>query len=194
MCRPTLRGDWHASPSSASPACAPRLVAVGCWHRTGAAAPRGRLGGVGSQARRVDLSSVKLLVLTSRPVTAADLREALPRDVDTAQTEVLVVAPALADSPIKFWLSDTDEATARATEVRTETVRDLSAEGLSAVGRTGVGDPAQAIADALVTFPADRILLFGHAQSDDQRYREDIDEEELRERFGLPVDRVGLSE
>lgn len=122
------------------------------------------------------------------------MRAALRGDVDAAQTEVLVVAPALAESPIKFWLSDTDEATARATEVRTETVRDLSAEGLSAVGRTGVGDPAQAIADALVTFPADRILLFAPADGEDQRYREDIDDEELRERFGLPVDRVNLSD
>jgi hypothetical protein len=137
---------------------------------------------------------VKLLVLTSEPVTAAQVREALGADADPASTEVMVVAPALADSPMKFWLSDIDDARERASEVRAETVRELSAEGISAVGRTGVSDPMQAIADALAMFPAERILLFSHADGDAQRYREDVDEEELSERFGLPVDRATLSE
>jgi hypothetical protein len=137
---------------------------------------------------------VKLLVLTSEPITAAQLREAVQADTDPAQTEVLVVAPALAENPIKFWLADVDAAIERAGHVRSETVRGLSEEGLSAVGTTGASDPLQAIADALVTFPADRIVLFTHGDGDSRRYREDIDEEELRERFGLPIDHASLAQ
>lgn len=134
---------------------------------------------------------MKLLVVTSEAITAAQLRSAVAADADPAQTEILVLAPALAESPLRFWLSDTDDAIARASEVRSETVRELSDHGLSAVGRTGASDPMQAIADALVTFPADRIVLFSRA-NDAERYREDIDDAELRERFGVPVDRAGV--
>jgi hypothetical protein len=134
---------------------------------------------------------MKLLVVTSEPITAAQLRSAVAADADPAETEILVLAPALAESPLRFWLSDTDDAIARAGEVRSETVRELSEEGLSAVGRTDTSDPLQAIGDALVTFPADRIVLFSHA-GDAERYREDVDDAELRERFGLPVDRAGV--
>jgi hypothetical protein len=40
-----------------------------------------------------------------------------------------------------------------------------------------------------MTFEADRIVLFTHG-GDDQGYREDIDPDEIRDRFGLPVDRA----
>jgi hypothetical protein len=135
---------------------------------------------------------MKLLVLASAPVGAAALREALGSGFDPNATEVLVLAPALVEGPVQFWLSDTDEAIERAQAVRGESVRELSAEGVSATGRTGESDPVQAVADALQTFPAERIVLALHAEADSQRYREDVEEAELRERFGLPVDRVEL--
>lgn len=135
---------------------------------------------------------MKLLVLTSEPITAAQLREAAGTPDDPSKTEVMVIAPALADSPLKFWFSDADAAIARAGEVSAETVSQLSDEGVQASGRTGEGDPAQAVQDALQTFPADRIVVFTHAEDDSQRYREDIDPAELEERFGLPVERALL--
>jgi hypothetical protein len=82
-------------------------------------------------------------------------------------------------------MSDADEAIARAKEVRTETVERLDREGIQAAGDTGESDPAEAIQDALQTFPADRILVFAHGA-----YREDVDETEIEERFGVPVTRV----
>lgn len=48
-------------------------------------------------------------------------------------------------------------------------------------------DPTTAIEDALKTFPADRIVVFTH-EGEDQRYREDLDRDDLAGRFGLPVD------
>jgi hypothetical protein len=103
----------------------------------------------------------------------------------------MVVAPALADSGFKFWMSDADDAIARAEAVRRESVERLGKEGVSATGDTGEADPYLAIEDALKTFDADRIVLFTHA-GDDQRYREDLDEGEIRDRFDRPVDHASV--
>ena len=130
---------------------------------------------------------MKLLVLTSEPITAQQLRDALPDGVDPGDAEVMIVAPALQPSGLKFWFSDADEAIARAKQVRADTVEQLGGAGVSATGDTGESDPMQAIADALTTFSADRILAFVH-EGDIQRYREKLDLAELRERFGVPID------
>ncbi len=134
---------------------------------------------------------MKLLVLTSEPIEAKQLRAALPDDIDPAETEVALVAPALHDSPLKFWTADADEAIDRAKAVWHESVRSLRDQGVEAHGDTGESDPVQAIQDALQTFPAERILLFTHA-GEGQHYREDVDLDEVRERFGLPVDRAAV--
>ena len=129
---------------------------------------------------------VRLLVLTSEPVSADQLRTALPGEADPADAEVMVVAPALHKSALRFWMSDADAAIARAEEVRAESVENLGRAGVSASGDTGESDPEEAIEDALKTFPADRILLFTHGGGE-QRYREDLDAGSLESRFGIPV-------
>src|SRR5579884_859062 len=135
---------------------------------------------------------MKLLVLTSEPITAAKLREALPRDTDPHEAEVMVLVPAFQDSALRFWLSDADEAIAKAEAVRQQTVEQLGSEGVPAVGDTGESDPMLAIQDALQSFPAERILLFTHT-GDAQRYQEDLDVAEIEGRFGLPVERATVS-
>ncbi len=132
---------------------------------------------------------MKLLVLTSEPISAAQLRDAVPDDLDPAQAEVMVVAPALQESGIRFWMSDADEAIGKAEAVRKETVERLGQEGVPASGETGESDPLQAIQDALQSFPADRIVVFTH-RGEDQDYREDVEVGEIEERFGLPVDQA----
>ncbi len=138
------------------------------------------------------LTEMKVLVLTSEPITAGHLRDALPDDVEPGDAEVMVVAPAFQESGIRFWMSDADEAIARAEEVRSETVEQLGQEGVPASGDTGESDPLQAIQDALQSFPADRIVVFTHT-GEDQDYREDFDPGEIEKRFGLPVDHATLS-
>jgi hypothetical protein len=130
---------------------------------------------------------MKLLVLTSEPITAEQLRDALPGGVDPADAEVMVVAPALQQSPIKFWFADADEAIAKAEEVRRESVEQLARAGVEATGRRGESDPMVALEDALNLFGgADRILLFTHG-GDGQGYREDLDDASIEQRFGIPV-------
>ena len=136
---------------------------------------------------------MKLLVLTSEPITAEQLREVAGGDADPAEAEVMVVAPALQENALHFWLSDADEAIAKADAVRRETIAQLDADGVPASGDTGESDPLAAITDALQTFDADRIVLFTHTDSN-QRYREDqLDPAEVQERFGRPVDQAAVS-
>ena len=132
---------------------------------------------------------MRLLVLTSEPITADQLRDAVQDGVHPEDVEVMVVAPALQDSALRFWLSDADEAISRADEVRRRTAAQLGDAGVPVSSDTGESDPEQAIEDALMTFPAERIVLFEHTP-DEQRYREELDPEELQQRFGLPVDRA----
>ncbi len=127
---------------------------------------------------------MKILVLTSEPVEGDLIRAAVGEEA--ADSEVMVVSPALHDSPVRFWASDSDEAIARAQHVQEETVERLEEEGVDAAGDTGESDPIVALEDALATFDADRIVVFTHP--DDQRaYREEQLTEEAERRFGIPV-------
>ncbi|HEY5260620.1 MAG TPA: hypothetical protein VIJ33_00740 [Solirubrobacteraceae bacterium] len=130
---------------------------------------------------------MKVLVIASEPISADRLRAALGAATDDA--EVMVVAPALHRSALRFWLSDADEAIRRAELVQRETVEGFDDAGLDAHGDTGEGDPFKAVEDALVTFGAERIVLFTRPVSD-QRHDEGIDADALRQKFGLPVQRA----
>jgi hypothetical protein len=135
---------------------------------------------------------MRILVVTSEPVSAADLREALPGETDPNDVELMVVAPALQPSALRFWLSDADDAIARARETERQTVDRLAQEGVEVEdSETGESDPEQAIQDALQSFPADEILVFTRPEGE-QRYREDVDPAELEQRFKLPVRRATL--
>ena len=127
---------------------------------------------------------MKVLVIASEPISADRLRKALGGTADDA--EIMVVAPALHRSALRFWLSDADEAIRRAELVQQETVEGLDEAGLDAHGDTGESDPVKAVEDILATFPAERIVLFTRPGSE-RRYDEGIDADALQQRFGLPV-------
>lgn len=127
---------------------------------------------------------MKLLVLTPEPVDANVLRSTLGDEVEGA--EVLVVSPATNQSKLAFWVSDSDAAIGEAEAAQTETVERLEEEGVAAAGDTGESEPAVALEDALATFPADRIVIFSHPESD-RDYREDKGLEDAEKRFGVPV-------
>ncbi len=96
------------------------------------------------------------------------------------------MAPALHRALLCFWLSDAGEAIRRAQLVQRETVEGVDDAGLDARGDIGEDDPVKAVEDVLVTFPAERIVLFTRPVSE-RRYDEGIDADALQRRFGLPV-------
>ena len=130
---------------------------------------------------------MKVLVIASEPISADRLRAALGGATDDA--EIMVVAPALHRSALRFWLSDADEAIRRAALVQRETVEGLHDAGLDARGDSGEFDPVKAVENVLVTFPAERTPLFTRPVSEG-RYDEGIDAEALQQRFGLPAEQA----
>ena len=128
---------------------------------------------------------MRLLVLATDPVDADDLRGALDDDVDGA--EVLVVSPAVSESAVAFWVSDSDEAIADAESVAQQSAKALQDNVGKATGVAGESDPLLALQDALATYPADRVVVFARGDEEAQRYQEDDLVAQARERFDVPV-------
>jgi len=131
---------------------------------------------------------VKLLVLATDPVDADRVRSALPDD-DLDGAEVLVVSPAVNESAVAFWVSDSDEAISDAESTAETTAAKLREGGARARAKTGESDPLLALQDALATFQADRVVVFVRDE-DAARYREDDVAGEAGRRFGVPVSEV----
>jgi hypothetical protein len=131
---------------------------------------------------------MKLLVLATDPVGADDVRAALP-DADLGDAEVLVVSPAVNESPVAFWVSDADEAIADAESSAEQTAAALRERGAQARAKTGDSEPLVALQDALATYQADRVLVFVRHE-DEARYREDDVLAEAQRRFGVPVTQI----
>ena len=134
---------------------------------------------------------MKLLVLATDPVGADDLRQALDDDADIEGAEVLVVSPAVNESPVAFWMSDSDEAIGEARSAAEQTAAALGEAGARTRATTGESEPLLALQDALATYQADRVLVFVR-EDDAARYREDDVVGEAERRFGVPVSEVRL--
>jgi hypothetical protein len=132
---------------------------------------------------------MRLLVLTTEPVDADAVRQALDgENLDGA--EVLVVSPAVNESPVAFWMSDSDEAIAEAESRARETAQALSEEGARTRAQAGESEPLLALQDALATYPADKVVVIARGDEEAQRYREDDVIGEAQRRFGVPVAEV----
>jgi hypothetical protein len=129
---------------------------------------------------------MRLLVLSADPVDAAAVRSALGADAELEGADVLVVSPALNQSALAFWVSDSDEAIADAESAAQKTVAALGDPAGRVRGEVGESEPLLALQDAMATFPADHILVFTRAD-DAQRYKEDDVVGEAERRFGVPV-------
>jgi hypothetical protein len=134
---------------------------------------------------------MKLLVVAAGAVSGEDLRGALPPGSDLASTEVMIVAPALQESRLRFWMSDADEAIERARQVGRESLDALERDGIAASADTGESDVTTAIEDALRSFRADQIILFTRPAGDG-RVGEEVDVAELERRWEVPVTRHPL--
>lgn len=129
----------------------------------------------------------KILALVSEPVSPDALRSAVGEDA-AQNAEVLVVAPALNERR-RFFLADPDPAIERADAVQEETAERLEEGGIDAApkaGGPGEEDPLQALQDALVTYPADEIVLFTHSGGA-TNWLEDGLVDQAKERFDAPV-------
>jgi hypothetical protein len=94
----------------------------------------------------------RVLVVTSEPLPAKQVLDAVAQQTGStpsaAELGVMVVSP-----------EDSYEAARRAEGA---TVASLRQASVKATGHVGDHDAAQAVADALVLFPANRVLVFAH--------------------------------
>lgn len=132
----------------------------------------------------------KILALVSEPISAEVLKNAVGGE-EAEQAEVLVVAPALNDSKVRFWASDPDGSIERAEEVAEESVERMNEEGVDAAGDTGESDPLLALQDALATFEADEIVLCTRPGGELNWLEEGV-VEEVRARFERPVRHIEI--
>lgn len=132
----------------------------------------------------------RVLIITNEVVAnPAGVPEVVADQVREADA-VCVVAPALTGR-LHTWVSDIDAEYREADERMRMLVSGIDSAGAAVSGRVGDADPLQAVADALVEFPADALILGVHT-SDEANWRERRFSKKVRERFGLPVTEVML--
>ncbi|MEA2183906.1 MAG: hypothetical protein QOF69_3091 [Solirubrobacteraceae bacterium] len=96
----------------------------------------------------------RVLVVANETVDGDALHDLIAaRDI-----EVHVVAPAL-NTRLRHWTSDEDRALREAGGRLAACVDTLDNAGIPVKGRVGDADPMRAIADALVCFEADELLI-----------------------------------
>jgi hypothetical protein len=137
-----------------------------------------------------EMAAKRVLIITNEVVAnPAAVPEVIAKQVREAD-EVCVVAPALTGR-LHSWVSDIDAEFHEADERMRMLVSGIGSSGPAVRGQVGDEDPLQAVADALVFFPADALIIGVHP-SDDANWRERRFSKDVRERFGLPVTEVML--
>jgi GABA permease len=130
----------------------------------------------------------RILVVANETVGGPELLSEIRERSADRVTRVLIVCPAL-NSPLRHWVSDEDEARARARQRLDESLGSMRAAGLDADGEIGDGDPIQAIEDAVRTFRPDELLISTHPPGRSHWLERGV-VEKARERFALPVAHV----
>jgi hypothetical protein len=137
-----------------------------------------------------EMAAKRVLIITNEVVAnPAGVPDVVANQVREADA-VCVVAPALTGR-LHSWVSDVDAEYREADDRMRMLVSGIDSAGPAVSGRVGDEDPLQAVADALVEFPADALIIGVHAV-DDANWRERRFSKKVRERFALPVTEVML--
>jgi nucleotide-binding universal stress UspA family protein len=133
-------------------------------------------------------SHKRLLIISNVTVTGAELFDEIHKHAREADTEVLIVAPALI-SRLHWWMSDGDAGDVAAQERLTVSLERLRAAGIPARGAFGDADPLQAIDDAMRVFHPDEIIIATHPPGRSNWLERDV-VVHARKRFDVPITHV----
>lgn len=100
-----------------------------------------------------------ILVLANRTCPCPELHAFVHAQLTERPAEVTVVAPALNDSRLAHWVSDTGEAEADAAVRLEKAVAGLTTEGVTVSGHVGDAKPITALQDAVAQYPVDLLVL-----------------------------------
>jgi hypothetical protein len=129
----------------------------------------------------------RVLLVATTPVSAEELRRALPDSVEPEALAILAVVPTLARTEAALRVGDASEAVPHAERIARETVASLRAAGLSVTGHIGPADPAVALSDGLRTYDAERVVV---VRGQSGRHLEDVELGEAAKTFGVPAVQV----
>jgi hypothetical protein len=131
----------------------------------------------------------RVLVVADERFPPEDFVDELRGNLDggSGQVAVFVIAPALAESAIEHEMADFDGPVVEARHRLERILEDLGRVGIDAAGDVGDGDPTVAVGDGLRTFPADEIIVVGHAEGHDRAYAEKDLWKRLERNFNHPV-------
>lgn len=116
---------------------------------------------------------------------ADELRDHLASD--SQEVQVFVIAPSLAGSALDHEMADFDGPRREAAERLDWILDELREVGIEALGEVGDGDPTVAVGDGLREFPADEVIVIGHAEGRGRTYSEKDLWKRLRRDFVQPV-------
>lgn len=109
------------------------------------------------------------------PESIDALKQEAAQNGGSSATEVRLVAPAVEINPLHHTLGDVDEPRVEAKKRLDAAVAKVRAAGLEDISfEVGDPDPVQAAQDALLARPADRVLIFAHADDDKAWYEGDL--------------------
>lgn len=127
-----------------------------------------------------------VLLVINEVVEGAALRSALVDHLAGQEVRIMVVAPALVESPLDHEMGQIDRAIEPARERLDRSLDELRRSGIEAIGEVGDSDPILAINDELQKFPADEILLVAHRE-EEQAYAERGLLERVHHDFPVPA-------
>ena len=134
----------------------------------------------------------RLLVVSAGVAAGGQLRKWLAGEAGGRPMVMRVVSPALAASRLKHLTSDADEGIRNATQRLEQSVIELDhSENTIVSGEVGEADPVLAIEDALVSFPAEEIVLVVPPGGECQWAARHL-LEKTEKRFDLPVKQFEL--
>jgi GABA permease len=175
LTRPAIGGAWGAA-----------LVGFGAglaWRSSRGTLERTIRPTLGGDGKR------RLLVVANQTVGGRALLGEIVNRSRGADSEILVVTPALASSRAAHWSSDLDEAIELARQRLELSLQAIQEAGLRARGQVGDSEPNVAIEDALRQFAADEIIISTHPP-ERSRWLENGVVERARREIELPVTHV----
>jgi hypothetical protein len=131
----------------------------------------------------------RVLLVADERFRGSDFLDELRSHLDggSGQVEVFVLAPSLAKSGIEHEMADFDGPIVEARERLAWIIEELKSVGIQAIGGVGDGDPTVAVGDGLREFPADEIIVVGHAEGEGRSYSEKDLWNRLKRDFAQPV-------
>lgn len=133
-------------------------------------------------------NTLKVLLVADEEIRGTDFMAELKRHVNgrSAEVEVFVTVPALADSAIDHEMANFDGPIKKAGERLDNVLAELKSVGIEAVGQVGDGDPVVAIGDGLREFDADEIIVVAHREAD-RKYAERDLWKNIEHEFHQPI-------